>query len=512
MLSRLDPDKALGCDKISPKILRACASSLSMPITTLFRFPGKWKMHMISPIPKSGDPSKISNYRPIFLLCIVAKAMESLVYDKIIDFIRPRLSSVQFGFLSNRSSTAQLLTCYNDVVSAFENRISTDVLCLDLQKAFDSVPHQELLFKLWRIGITGNLWSWFEAYLSNRFHFVNYNGYSSPPLPVLSGVPQGSVLGPLLFLVYINDIPASINSSSAFLFADDAKLLKSLASNLDSAFLQEDLDSVVEWSGDWRVKLNSLKSAQLHFSLKDSESAVSYNISGSLICSSSYKDLGITITSSLSWSAHIDRICSRAYRMLHVIRRNIPLTSSISLKKRMYMALVRSHLCYGSQLWRPHLLKDVKNLERVQRRATKFILQDFSSDYKSTLISLGLLPVSMWLELQDIILFLKCLRCPPDNLCILDYVSFSTTNTRSSIKGKLVFHYKRTSVGRHYYINHLVRLWNALPEVNLEKSVVVLKMQLLEFLWDSFFLHFDSAIPCTYHFKCPCSNCHLLCL
>ena len=125
----------------------------------------------------------------------------------------------------------------------------------------------------------------------------------------------------------------------------------------------------------------------------NAESVVSYNISGSpLICSSSYKDLGITITSSLSWSAHIDRICSRAYRMLHVIRRNVPLTSSMSLKKRMYMALVRSHLCYGSQLWRPHLLKDVKNLERVQRRATKFILQDFSSDYKSRLISLGLLP------------------------------------------------------------------------------------------------------------------------
>ena len=192
--------------------------------------------------------------------------------------------------------------------------------------------------------------------------------------------------------------------------------------------------------------------------------------------------------------------------MLHFIRRNVPLTSSISLKKRMYMALVRSHLCYGSQLWRPHLLKDVKNLERVQRRATKFILQDFSSNYKLRLISLGLLPVSMWLELQDIIFFLKCLRSPPDNFCILDYVSFSTTNTRSSIKRKLVFHYKRTSVGRHYYFHHLVRLWNALPEVNLEKSVVVLKMQLLEFLW-------DSILTLLFHApKCPCSNCHLSCL
>ena len=213
------------------------------------------------------------------------------------------------------------------------------------------MPHQELLFKLWRIGVTGGLWSWFEAYLKNRIHFVCYKGCSSPPLPVLSGVPQGSVLGPLLFLVYINDIPTFIKFSSAFLFADDAKLLKSLKSDLDSALLQEDLDSIGKWSKDWKLMLNILKCIQLHFSLREGEHGVEYHTNGSDIkCCSSYRDLGILVTSSFSWSMHIEKICAKAYRMLYTIKRNIPPSSSTMLRKRMYLVLVRSHLCYASQL------------------------------------------------------------------------------------------------------------------------------------------------------------------
>lgn len=449
---------------------------------------------------------------PISLLCILSKVMESIVYNKIIDFLRPKLSKAQFGFLPHRSSIIQLLTCYQEVVDAFECRMPTDILYLDLKKAFDSVPHQELLFKLWRMGVTGSLWSWFQAYLKNRLHFVHYKGFSSPTLPVLSGVPQGSVLGPLLFLIYINDIPTAVNFSSAFLFADDAKLLKSLASDLDSALLQEDLDSVGTWSADWSVRLNALKCAQLHFSLKESESAVDYFINSAMVmCSSSYKDLGITVTPSLSWSAHIDRICARAYRMLHVIKRNVPPNSSIVLRKRMYLALVRSHLCYASQLWRPHLVKDVRSLERVQRRASKFILHDYSSDYKERLISLCLLPISMWLELQDVLFFIKCVKDPPDNFNILDYVSFCNSSTRSSTKKKLVYNFRRTTIGRHYFFNRIVRLWNALPELDLGKSVEVLKHRIMLFLWDYFIHNFNTVNSCSYHLRCPCSHCHLKC-
>ena len=135
--------------------------------------------------------------------------------------------------------------------------------------------------------------------------------------------------------------------------------------------------------------------------------------------------------------------------MLQVIKKNVPPNSSIILGKQMYLTLVRSHLCYASQLWRPHLVKDVRNLESVQQRATKFILQDFTMDYKARLISLALLPVSMWLGLQDILFLIKCIKDHSDNFNILDYVSIRNSSTRSSTK-KMMYNHRRTTIGRHY--------------------------------------------------------------
>lgn len=211
--------------------------------------------------------------------------MESLVYDKIEPFVRPLISPCQHGFLSKRSSIAQLLACYSEVVDGIEDKHPTDSVYLDLRKAFDSVPHDELLFKLWRLGITGRLWRWFRGYLSDRQHYVCYKGYSSDPLPVISGVPQGSILGPLLFLVYINDIPEAICHSSMFLFADDAKLLQRIKSDVDRTYLQNDLHSVSGWTLDWKIKLNAKKCSQLHFSLKagESDSASRYEVDDSEI-------------------------------------------------------------------------------------------------------------------------------------------------------------------------------------------------------------------------------------
>ena len=250
----------VGVGPISPKVLRACATSLCEPIAALFNqslltgsLLAEWKKHQIIPIPKKGDLSQICNYRPIFLLCVLSKVLESILFSKIIDFIRPKLSSHQFGFLAKRSSIAQLLTCYSETMDSLEHKCATDVLYLDLKKAFDSVPHNELLFKLWRIVVTDHLWSWFQGYLSDRHHFVQYIGAASACLPVVSGVPQGSVLGPLLFLIYIDDIPTAISCSSIYLFADDAKVVKSVASER----LQDDLKSICGWNIDWKVFLNA---------------------------------------------------------------------------------------------------------------------------------------------------------------------------------------------------------------------------------------------------------------
>lgn len=398
----------MGPDGIIPKVLKACAGSLSGPMAVLFNtclktcsLPDIWKNHKITPIPKSGNTCLISNYRPISLLCVMSKVLETVIYGKIIDFIRPSLTSNQYGFLSNRSSTVQLLSCYSEIIGAMDSKLPVDVLYLDLRKAFDSVSHNELLFKLWHVGITGHLWLWFKAYLMGRHHYVYYEGCVSSSLPVLSGVPQGSVLGPLLFLIYVNDIPTSVNYSSVYLFADDTKLLKVLHSNADTINLQEDMDSLDHWCTAWQISLNVLKCSHLTFSLSQREQTSTniYSSNGSVIKhASTYKDLGIKICRNLSWTDHVRAICSKAYGSLHVLKRSLPYTTNAGLKKRLYLSLVRSHLSYCSQLWRPFLVKDVRSLEKVQRRATKFILCDYTTSYKNRLLALDLLPISLWLE------------------------------------------------------------------------------------------------------------------
>lgn len=235
-LMALDTSKATGIDDIHPIIVKLCAGPLLPTLTSLYStclmyhtMPNQWKVHKICPVYKSGDRSNVCNYRPISLLCILSKVLESIIYDKLINFIRPKLSSNQYGFLQQRSCLTQLLTYFADVYSGVEGKKEVDVLYFDFKKAFDSVPHQELLYKLWMIGITGPLWLWFKCYLTDRLHLTYIDGECSRCLEVTSGVPQGSVLGPLLFLIYVNDIPDRI-SSTIYSFADDMKFLRVLSS------------------------------------------------------------------------------------------------------------------------------------------------------------------------------------------------------------------------------------------------------------------------------------------
>ena len=310
------------------------------------QLPTIWKVHKITPIPKNSSTSHIANYRPISLLCIPSKVLESIIYLKIIEFVRPCLSVKQFGFLSGRSSTMQLLQCYSQVVQAFEDGNSVDVLYLDIRKAFDSVPHEELLFKLWRLGITGPLWNWFRAYLRGRHHYVQHDGHSSPSLPVISGVPQGSVLGPLLFFIYINDIPNSIHASSIYHFADNTKLLKVLHNAADSLILQEDLSSIDLWGKEWLLSLNASKSAHLKFSLSHRTTRMCYKSEGLEIDKvTSYKDLGVLVQDDLSWSKQVASLCSKSYGALRVLRRVLPSSSNPGLKRRLYLTLSRPRTC-----------------------------------------------------------------------------------------------------------------------------------------------------------------------
>ena len=190
-LTSLDLDKAIGPDGIGPKLLRECAAPLTAPLMSLFNacinqgsIPNEWKTHLIVPILKSGDKADVTNYRPISLLCTVSKVLESLIYWSMIDFVRPRLSHQQFGFLENRSCVHKLLLLLYSVTNSIDRKYQTDVIFLDLRKAFDTVCHKELLFKLSTLGISEPLLSWFHCYLSDRVHKVRFDGCESSYLPV----------------------------------------------------------------------------------------------------------------------------------------------------------------------------------------------------------------------------------------------------------------------------------------------------------------------------------------
>ena len=233
-LSSLNESKSMGIDGIGPKLLKHCGLALYKPIQHLFMLsishhyvPEDWRLHLVIPIHKAGDKSSVRNYRPVALLCSISKVLEKIIYDKIIIFVSGSISPSQFGFRPKHSTLQQLLIFVNHICNSFSSKSQTDVIYLDFKKAFDSVAHSELLVKLWSFGITGNLWNWFRGYLSDRHQRVSLNQCLSDSLPVISGVPQGSILGPLLFLIFVNDLPSTVTSSHIYLFADDTKCLQS---------------------------------------------------------------------------------------------------------------------------------------------------------------------------------------------------------------------------------------------------------------------------------------------
>ena len=270
VLATLDPSKAMGGDGIPPIVLQQCAAAFVEPVHHLFSqclsqsyLPIEWRTHNITPIPKSKDHSPISSYRPISLLSCLSKALERLAFDKISDFVFENvISQSQFGFVRNRSTLQQLLKYVDFLHSSLDNCQQVDSIYLNISKAFHSVSHGKVLAKLWSSSLTGSLWRFFKCYLTDRKQRVIVDGEVSRWLPVTSGVPQGSILGPLLFIIYINDLPSILKSSTPYLFANDTKCCSRVLSLNDAVFLQADLDNLSEWCQENDLSFNTSKSIQ----------------------------------------------------------------------------------------------------------------------------------------------------------------------------------------------------------------------------------------------------------
>ena len=398
-IKAMNLNKSCGPDDIHPRMLRELVSFISLPITILLNrtmnegvIPQDWKKAFVSAIYKKGSKSVAENYRPISLTSLVCKLMEVFVKNEIMNHLATNdlLSSKQFGFMGGRSTTTQLLNYLNKCIDKIVERNVVDCIYLDFAKAFDTVPHKRLLNKLKAYGITGNLLNWIKAFLSDRTQAVKVNGISSETEAVISGIPQGSVLGPALFIVYINDILDKIRSDG-FLFADDTKIFRSIRNKEDAAALQADIDTLEEWSDIWLLRFNPMKCHVLSLGrIEDTKYTMRYKVyNNEMEHVFEEKDLGVTVDSQLSFEDHIANKVRIANAMVGLIRRSFSYLSCYLFRK-LYLALVRPHLEYAQVVWAPHSKKLINILENVQIRATKLVDGFGSLEYTERLRKLNI--------------------------------------------------------------------------------------------------------------------------
>ena len=399
LLLSLNVNKSCGPDGIHPRMLIALADLISGPLAFIMKrtlsegcLPQDWKKANVSPIFKKGAKNLAQNYRPISLTSIVCKIMETMVKEDVLKHVISNglLSLKQFGFIAGRSTVTQLLRYMDYCAEVLAKGSVTDVIYLDFAKAFDTVPHSRLLLKLKAYGIDGNVLTWIKAFLTGRTQVVQVNGESSSPAPVLSGIPQGSVLGPLLFVIFINDLPESIKSE-IFLFADDTKVFRKITSISDSEALQRDIDSLEEWTRKWLLEFNVKKCHILTLGkIEDVKHTHRYTLADKeLEHVFSEKDLGVTFDSELQFEEHITSKVNKANAIVGLIRRSFAFLDC-HLFKKLYTTFVRPHLEYAQSVWAPHLQKYTDMLEKVQIRATGMVDGLKSLEYPERLKKLEL--------------------------------------------------------------------------------------------------------------------------
>ena len=393
ILKNLNPNKAAGPDGLTTRLLKETYSQSAEILQKIFQksilegtLPDDWKRASISPVYKKESRCLPSNYRPVSLTSVACKVLEHIVSHHLMGYFDENniLVDHQHGFRSRRSCETQLILTYQDLAQTTDKRGQVDMLVLDFAKAFDTVPHQRLLKKLAAYGVTGNLHKWIASFLIGRTQCVNVDGTTSETAPVRSGVPQGTVLGPLLFLVYINDLAGEV-SSSVRLFADDCVMYRPVVSEADCEMLQADLHALHRWENKWLMSFNTKKCHVVRVTHARSHKVTfDYKLgNNTLTALPSHGYLGVEISEDLKWNTHINHTVSKANRTLGVVRRNLKQCPR-DIKAKAYSSIVRPKLEYAASVWDPFTDTNVNALEAVQRRAARFVCNTYSRDASVT--------------------------------------------------------------------------------------------------------------------------------
>ena len=474
LLQKLNPSKAVGPDLISTRILKEYADEVAPMLQAIYQqsldtgnVPSIWKQANVAAIFKKGDKHLASNYRPVSLTCVSCKVLEHIVFRAMMDHVdlHKILVHYQHGFRSKHSCETQLINTIQELAKGLDEQKQMDLLILDFAKAFDKVAHQRLLRKLDYYGIRDNTLNWVSNWLVGRTQRVVVDGDFSEQASVRSGVPQGTVLGPLLFILYINDI-ATNTSSSIRLFADDCLLYRVVDRVSDVHELQKDLNQLCSWSSTWQMSFNAGKCTVLTITNKKCPIKFDYSIGNQILNRlKNHPYLGVEISDNLDWTKHIDNTVTKSQRTLNMLRRNLSGCTQ-DTRALAYKALVRPVLEYASTVWDPYHANQIKKIQAVQRKAARFA----TGKYDPKVDTDELLKTLQWRSLQErrliarMTLFHKAIDEEKKAALELDpYTRHVTSHSRSSHDRQYAAPRSRLNTQIYSFVPRTIRIWNILP-------------------------------------------------
>ena len=498
-IAKLKPSKSPGPDNIHPIMLKELIDHLIEPLHTIFnmsinegKVPCEWKVANVTPIFKKGSRLLPNNYRPVSLTSIICKLIESCIRDQVMTYLKNYdiLVENQHGFRPSRSCVTQLLLIIDHWTKIIDNGGKIDNIYMDFSKAFDSVPHNRLLVKLQKYGFDMNSLNWFNSFLTDRKQRVCLSGEKSSWKTVSSGVPQGSVLGPILFLLYINDL-AETTKCFVQIFADDTKLYSNVNRPDIAESLQSDINSTVDWSKTWQLPFNEKKCKVMHISKNIQPQTHDYYIQGEneyvkLESVDEERDLGVLFNKTLSFRSHINGALSKANQMLGIIKRGFIYLDDTSLTS-VYKSIVRSHIEYANVIWRPHLKEDIRKIEKIQRRFTKNISSLSNLPYEERLRKLKLPSLEYRRSRADMIQTYKILHRIDDINPELIFQRDLSSRTRGHSL-KLLKPHVKSNLRKYSFSVRIINDWNSLPnEVVMAESINSFKNRLDAFWKDKMY-------------------------
>lgn len=473
-LKKLKVSKSAGPDGLHPRVLKEIAQYITEPLKMIYMksiasgmLPSQWKQGHITPIFKKGNRSQPGNYRPVSLTSVLCKVLEAIIREQVMKHMVDNnlFCDEQHGFVPGRSCMTQLITCLDEWTEMLDNGDPLDVVYLDFKKAFDTVPHQRLVNKLESYGIKGEVKTWITNFLNNRTQRVSVNGNLSNWADVTSGIPQGSVLGPVLFVIFINDLPNAVRSVVR-IFADDTKMYGKATTTEDRVELQKDIDNLSKWSDNWQLKFNTNKCSVMHLGHNNVRTVYHMNdndgVHRDLKESVIEKDLGVHVDNKLSFHQHIDESVKKANRTLGLIKRTFISRDKMIIKK-LYTTMVRPILEYGNSARIHQYAGDTDRIEKVQRRATKMCSQLRELPYERRLKEMKLPSMHYRRERGDMIEVYKILTGKNK----VDQERLLPLNTSDRTRGhnlRLTKKRSRLNIRKCSFGLRVVNNWNALPD------------------------------------------------